>query len=132
MGHSSLSGGSLNSSSSISAARFLQAFLCCDQFATWQLRLQYHTILQAVHRFSFVSSDSALLQLAHAMMIVSMVGVVDEDDMVKRQAIMAMTSKNQTYLYELMFLYVVIKVQRLAGNSLRIILCEVRCRLEKS
>ena len=130
MGHSSLSGGSLNSSSSISAARFLQAFLCCDQFTTWQLRLQYHTILQAVHRFSFVSSDSALLQLAHAMMIVSMVGVV-EDDMVKRQA-MAMTSKNQTYLYELIFLYVVIKVQRLAGNSLRIILCEVRCRLEKS
>ena len=52
IGHSSLGGGCLKSdSSSSSAARFLHSFLCFDQFALWQVALQYLTSLHAVHAF---------------------------------------------------------------------------------
>ena len=81
IGHSYLSGGSLKSSSSNnSAARFLHAFLCCERCTIWQSRLQYFTILQAVHLLSLASSDSALLQLAHAVSVSA--GPIVDDDMV--------------------------------------------------
>ena len=74
MGHSSLSGGSLNSSSSNnSAARFLHAFLCRGRCITWQLRQQYLTSLQAVHDLSLFSAVSPLPQLAHEVSAVSLV-----------------------------------------------------------
>ena len=70
MGHSGPSGGSLNNSSSNnSAARFLQAFLCFGRWATWQSRLQYFTILQAVHLLRLISSDSAFPQLAQLVVV---------------------------------------------------------------
>ena len=66
MGHSSLSSGSLNSSSSNnSAAPVLQASLCFGQCDIWQSRQQYLAILQDVQVLSVFAPSSALPQFAH-------------------------------------------------------------------
>ena len=63
IGQSSSGGGCLNNSSSCnSAERFLHGFLCCGRWAIWHSRLQYFTILHAVHD---LRSSPSLPQFAH-------------------------------------------------------------------
>lgn len=85
MGHSSLSGWSLNSSSSNnSAARFLQARLCFRRCDTWQSLQQYLTALQAVHVLSLHSSVSPVPQLAQNVNDVVVVEAVNGVDIMAR------------------------------------------------
>ena len=77
IGHSSRSGGSLNRSSSCNSAdRFLHAFLCWGRCAIWQSRLQYLTILHAMHAFKSPLLSSSLPQLAHMLLVVDMFVVI--------------------------------------------------------
>ena len=97
MGHSGLSGCSLNrSSSNNSTKRFLHTFLCLGRCATWQSRLQYLTILQAVHLLSLMSSDSALLQLAQTVSSVMMY-VRAEVVIVKRNKVVPLPTQGSTF-----------------------------------